>query len=226
MIKLLYTWIATTFTLTLPDFSPSLVAGAANVIICACYFTIAWLISLAMWRNRQYGFDIFATVTAGIFWTCAFGHSGHAAEYLGLPHSLLAQTVSDWITVIPAIAFLSLSNRYDFLVGSTQILNSKKQTEQALSETNQRFHAIFDQAFQAIALLEPDGTVIEANQTALKLGDFPASEVLGLKFWLTSGWASSPTNQQRLKRNIQQVSAGNFVREAYEITGANNQVTV
>ncbi|MEG4916638.1 PAS domain S-box protein [Microcoleus sp. B7-D4] len=226
MIEILYTWIATTFTLTLPDLSSSVVAGAANVIISGCYFSIAWLISLALWRNRQFGFDIFATVTACIFWTCALGHSGHAAEYLGLPHSPVAQTVSDWITVIAAIAFLSLSNRYTFLVGSTQILNSKKETEQALSETTQRFHAIFDQAFQAIALLEPDGTLIEANQTALELGDFQASEVLGLKFWLTPGWASSPTNQQRLKTNIQQVSAGKFVREEYEITGFNNHVTV
>ncbi|MEG3839259.1 PAS domain S-box protein, partial [Microcoleus sp. herbarium14] len=125
-----------------------------------------------------------------------------------------------------AIAFLSLSNRYSFLVGSTQILQSKKDTEQALSETTQRFQAIFDQAFQLITLLEPDGTLIEANQTALELGDFQTSEVLGLKFWLTPWWASSPTNQQRLKTNIKQVSAGKFVREEYEITGANNQVTV
>ncbi|MEG4802729.1 PAS domain S-box protein [Microcoleus sp. ARI1-B5] len=226
MMKLLYSSIATTFTLTFPDFSASLVAGAANCIICLCYFAIAWLISLGLWRNRQFGFDIFATVTAGIFWSCAFGHSGHAAEYLGLPHSPVAQTVWDWITVIPAIAFLSLSNRYQLLVGSTQILTSKKETEQALNETTQRFHAIFDQAFQLLAVLQPDGTLIEANQTALELGDLEASEVLGLKFWHTPWWASSVTNQQRLKTNIKQVSAGKFVREEYEITGANNQVTV
>ncbi|MEG4519606.1 MULTISPECIES: PAS domain S-box protein [unclassified Microcoleus] len=226
MIKILYTLIATTLTLTLPDLSQSVLAGAANCIICVCYFAIAWIISLGLWRNRQFGFDIFATATAAIFWTCAFGHSGHAAEYLGLPHSPVAQTVFDWITVMAALVFLSLSNRYGFLVGSRQILSSKKETEQALSETNQRFHAIFDQAFQMFALLEPDGTLIEANQTALELGDFQASEVLGLKFWLTPWWASSPTNQQRLKTNIQQVSAGKFVREEYEITGSNNHVTV
>lgn len=125
-----------------------------------------------------------------------------------------------------AIVFLSLSNRYGFLVGSKQILSSKKETEQALSETTKRFHAIFDQAFQAIAVLEPDGTLIEANQTALELGNLQASEVLGVKFWLTPWWASSPTNQQRLKTNIKQVSAGKFVREEYEITGPNNHVTV
>jgi PAS domain S-box-containing protein len=225
-MQLLYYFLATTFTLTLPDLSPSLLAGLANSIICLCYFAIASLISLGLWRNRQSGFDTFATVTAAIFWSCALGHSGRAAEHLGLPHSLLAQTVSDWITVIPAIGFLSLSNRYSFLVGSTQILQSKKDTEQALSETTQRFQAIFDRSFQFIVLLEPDGTVIEANQTALDLNDLQLSEVLGRKLWHTPWWASSPTNQQRLKTNIQQVFAGKLVQEEYEIIGFNNQVTV
>ncbi len=225
-MQLLYYFCATTFTLTLPDISQPLLIGVANSIISLCYFAIASLITLGLWRNREFGFDTFATVTALIFWSCAFGHSGHAAEHLGLPHSPVLQTMSDWITVIPAIAFLSLSNRYSLLVGSTQILQSKKDTELALSETTQRFQAIFDRAFQLITLLEPDGTLIEANQTALELGDLEASEVLGLKFWHTPWWASSPTNQQRLKTNIQQVSAGKFVREEYEITGANNQVTV
>ncbi|MFB8797031.1 MAG: PAS domain S-box protein [Microcoleus sp.] len=224
-MKLVYYFLATTFTLTLPDISQPLLLGVANCIISFCYLAIASLISLGLWRSRP-RFDIFATVTAGLFWSCAFGHGGHAAEYLGLPHSPVLQTLSDWITVIPAIAFLSLSNRYEFLVGSTQILQSKKETEQALSETTQRFQAIFDRAFQLIALLEPDGTLIEANQTALSLGDFQPSEVLGRKFWQTPWWASSPTNQQQLKTNIQQVSAGKFVRSEYEITGVNNQVIV
>lgn len=225
-MQLLYSSIATTFTLTLPDFSNSLVAGLASSIICICYFAIASLISLGLWRNRQSGFDTFATVTAGIFWSCALGHSGHAAEYLGLPHSPVAQTVADWITVFPAIAFLSLSNRYSFLVGSTQILQSKKDTEQALSETTQRFQAIFDRSFQFAVLLKPDGTLLEANQTALELGNLQPSEAIGLKFWYTPWWASSVTNQQQLKTNIQQVTAGKFVREEYEITGFNNQATV
>ncbi|MEZ2276790.1 MAG: PAS domain S-box protein [Microcoleus sp.] len=225
-MQLIYDFVATTFTLTLPDISQPLLLGVANCIISLCYFAIASLITLGLWRNRKFGFDTFATVTGLIFWSCAFGHSGHAAEHLGLPHSPVLQTVSDWITVIPAIAFLSLSNRYSLLVGSTQILQAKKDTEQALSETTQRFQAIFDQAFQLIALLEPDGTLIEANQTALELGNFQASEVLGQKFWQIPWWASSPTNQQQLKANIQQVSAGKFVRSEYEIIGLNHQVTV
>ncbi len=222
----IYEFFATTFTLTLPDISQMLLMGVANSLISLCYFAIASLISLGLWRNRKFGFDTFATVTAFIFWSCAFGHSGHAAEHLGLPHSPVLQTISDWMTVIPAIAFLSLSNRYSLLVGSTQILQAKKDTEQALSETTQRFQAIFDQAFQLIALLEPDGTLIEANQTALDLGNYQASEVLGQKFWDTPWWKLSPTNQQQLKTHIQQVSVGKFVRSEYEIAGINNQIIV
>ncbi|WP_341730922.1 PAS domain S-box protein [Microcoleus sp. EPA2] len=225
-MQLIYDFVATTFTLTLPDISPPLLLGVANSIISLCYFAIASLITLGLWRNRKFGFDTFATVTGLIFWSCAFGHSGHAAEHLGLPHSPVWQTVCDWITVMPAIAFLSLSNRYSLLVGSTQILQSKKDTEQALSETTQRFQAIFEQAFQLITLLQPDGTLIEANQTALEFGDYEPSDLLGKKFWHTPWWASSPTNQQQLKTHIKQVSAGKFVREEYEITGINNQVTV
>jgi PAS domain S-box-containing protein len=226
MMKLIYCSIATTYTLTLPDLSQLLVAGLANSIICVCYFAIASLITWGLWRNRQAGLDTFATVTALIFWSCAFGHSGHAAEYLGLPHSPVAQTVSDWITVFPAIAFLSLSNKYSFLVGSTQILQSKKDTEQALSETTKRFQAIFDRAFQLIILLQPDGTLIEANQTALELEDLQASEVLGLKLWYAPWWGASATQQQQIKANIKQASAGKFVREEYEIAGANNRITI
>lgn len=222
----IYDFLATTFTLTLPDISQPLLIGVANSLVSLCYFAIASLISLGLWRNREFGFDTFATVTAFIFWSCAFGHSGHAAEHLGLPHSPVLQTISDWMTVIPAIAFLSLSNRYSLLVGSTQILQAKKDTEQALSETTQRFQGIFDQAFQLIVLLEPDGTLIEANQTALDLGNYQASEVLGRKFWDTPWWELSPTNQQQLKTHIQQVSVGKFVRSEYEIAGINNQIIV
>lgn len=225
-MTLIYDFLATTFTLTLPDLSQPLLIGVANSIISFCYFAIASLISLGLWRSRQSGFDTFATVTAVIFWSCAFGHSGHAAEHLGLPHSPVVQTVTDWMTVIPAIAFLSLSNRYSLLVGSTQILQAKKDTEQALSETTQRFQAIFDQAFQLIVLLEPDGTLIEANQTALDFGNYQPSEVLERKFWDTPWWESSPTSQQDLRTNIKQVSAGKFVRSEYEITGVNHQSIV
>ena len=46
-------------------------------------------------------------------------------------------------------------------------LAERRRAERALSESELRFRAIFDQTLQFMGLLSPDGTVLEANKTAL-----------------------------------------------------------
>lgn len=101
--------------------------GTANLVIAGCYLMIAILISLGLWRNRRAGIDIFAAITAGIFWSGSWSHAAHATSIGGLETALGWQTFFDAITVIPAIAFLSLRRRYSLLIGSTQVLESQKQ---------------------------------------------------------------------------------------------------
>lgn len=101
--------------------------GTANLIISGCYLMIAVLISLGLWRNRRAGIDTFAAITAGIFWSGSWSHAAHATNLLGVETALSWQTFFDAITVIPAIAFLSLRRRYSLLIGSTQVLESQKQ---------------------------------------------------------------------------------------------------
>ena len=43
----------------------------------------------------------------------------------------------------------------------------RERAEAILAESEQKVRAILDQAFQFIGLMTPDGTLIEANQTAL-----------------------------------------------------------
>jgi PAS domain S-box-containing protein len=80
------------------------------------------------------------------------------------------------------------------------------------NETERRFRAIFDEAFEFIGLLEPDGTVLEANQTALNCIGATAEEVIGRPFWETAWWKDSVEQQQRLKAAIAEAAAGKFVR--------------
>src|SRR5437764_15380810 len=49
-------------------------------------------------------------------------------------------------------------------------ITDTRRVEQALSDSQRRFRAIFDQTFQFIGLLAPDGTVLEANPTGLEFG--------------------------------------------------------
>jgi PAS domain S-box-containing protein len=92
------------------------------------------------------------------------------------------------------------------------------------NEAERRFRAIFDGAFEFIGLLKPDGTVIEANQTALNyIGATPA-EVIGQPFWETAWWKGSAEQQQRLKAAIAQAAAGKFVRFEAQHTGKDSTV--
>ncbi|MEI2580761.1 hypothetical protein [Scytonema sp. PRP1] len=45
-----------------------------------------------------------------------------------------------------------------------------EQVEAALRESELRFRAIFNQTFQFMGLMKPDGTLVEANQTAFEFG--------------------------------------------------------
>jgi len=82
----------------------------------------------------------------------------------------------------------------------------------ALRERERRFGAIFDHMVGFIGLLTPDGRIIEANETALRLIGATEEEVLGQPFWDTPWWAHSADDQQHLKDAIARAAAGAMVR--------------
>jgi PAS domain S-box-containing protein len=82
----------------------------------------------------------------------------------------------------------------------------------ALRESDRKFKAIFDKSFQFIGLLKTDGTVIEANETALRFCEIPESSVIGKPFWETPWWSHSKKLQEKLRTAIQTAAEGEFVR--------------
>ena len=60
------------------------------------------------------------------------------------------------------------------IVGFTRDITDRKEREQ-------RYNAIFNQTYQFTGLLEPDGTLIEANETALEFGGIDRDDVIGKK---------------------------------------------
>ena len=91
-------------------------------------------------------------------------------------------------------------------------------------ESEQKFRAIFDQTYQFIGLLQPDGTLIEANQTFLDFGGLTLADVVGKPFWETYWWTISTATQERLQKAIAQAAQGEFVRYEVEVLGAGGQV--
>ncbi len=92
----------------------------------------------------------------------------------------------------------------------------RKRSEEALRESERKFHAIFDQTFQFIGLMTPDGTLLKANRTSLEFIMAEESDVLGKPFWETPWWTHSPELQERLRYAVKAVAIGGFIR--FEVT--------
>jgi PAS domain S-box-containing protein len=96
-------------------------------------------------------------------------------------------------------------------------------TEKALRESERRFRAIFNQTFQFIGLMQPDGTLIEVNETALQFAGLTAADVIGKPFWETFWWTISPETQSQLKQAVTRAAAGEFIRYEVDILGQDGQ---
>ena len=101
--------------------------------------------------------------------------------------------------------------RCSVIVNSRDI-TERKRVEAALESSKTRFRAIFDQTFQFIGLMKTDGTVIEANRSALQFAGIGEEDVLGKLFWDTPWWTHSPDLQNQLREAVRQAASGTMVR--------------
>jgi PAS domain S-box-containing protein len=97
-------------------------------------------------------------------------------------------------------------------IGTVHDITERKQTEQALRESEQKFRAIFDQTFQFIGVMSVDGILLQANQTALQFAGVSESAVLGKPFWETVWWAHSAALQEKVRAAIREAAGGKLVR--------------
>ncbi|NER20635.1 MAG: GAF domain-containing protein [Symploca sp. SIO1B1] len=143
-------------------------------------------------------------------------------KFVGLL-SLHASTPRSWSeyqvgTMMEIAEYLSNS------LQEAQEQQKRKQAEQALRESERKFHAIFNQTFQFIGLMSPEGVLLEANQRALELAGLQAEEVIHRPLWEAGWWKMSPATQAGLQKAITQAAAGRFVR--YEVNHFGPEDTV
>ncbi len=74
-------------------------------------------------------------------------------------------------------------------------VTERKQTEAALRQSEIRFRAVFNQQFQFMAVLSPEGRVVEINDLPLKVGNVSRQEIVGQLFWETPWWRELPLMQ-------------------------------
>jgi len=90
-------------------------------------------------------------------------------------------------------------------------ITSRRSAEEKAIQSERRFRGIFNQTFQFIGLLAPDGTTLEANEAALLFIDKKIEDVRGKPVWETPWWTHSSAEQAKLRAGLEQAAQGEFV---------------
>ena len=93
-------------------------------------------------------------------------------------------------------------------------------------EHERRLEAIFDGTFQFMGLMEPDGTVIEANEAALDFGGVDRDAVVGKPVWETHWFRTPAADTDRLRQAVERAADGEFVRYDMQVQGVDELRTV
>jgi diguanylate cyclase (GGDEF)-like protein/PAS domain S-box-containing protein len=91
-------------------------------------------------------------------------------------------------------------------------------------EAERRFRGVFSETFQLLFLLDGQGRLTEANETALAFAGIEEDEVVGVAFEETPWW-SSTMQRERLHRALGSAKLGEFVRYETEMCDAEGVLT-
>jgi PAS domain S-box-containing protein len=80
--------------------------------------------------------------------------------------------------------------------GAITDIDDLKRAEQAVRQSESRFRTVFNQQFQFMAILSPEGMVRDCNDTFFAATGVGKEAVLGKYFWDTPWWSSLPDEQR------------------------------
>ncbi|MGD2055675.1 MAG: PAS domain S-box protein [Gammaproteobacteria bacterium] len=103
-------------------------------------------------------------------------------------------------------------------------VTERKRAAAELANSERRFRAIFNSAYQFIGLLDSGGTLLQINQSGLDFGGLKQEDVVGRPLWDTCWWRYSSEVQDRLKAAIREAVQGTPVRYEEEVLGKDNRI--
>ena len=94
--------------------------------------------------------------------------------------------------------------------------------EQRLRTSEQRLRQILDNTVAMVGILQPDGTLTEANMPAVAGAGLARSDVIGKKFWDCYWWSDDAQNVERLKAAVEAAAQGEAQRYDAEVRMADD----
>ncbi|QLG50150.1 PAS domain-containing protein [Natrinema halophilum] len=111
----------------------------------------------------------------------------------------------------------------EYVLAVARDVTERRERERDLRRTERRFEAIFEDPNILVGLLEPDGTVIDINRTAMEYIDADLSAVTGELFWETPWWGAGREIQADVKEWVERAASGEYVNFEAELTRPGGQ---
>lgn len=92
-----------------------------------------------------------------------------------------------------------------YCIGSN--ITEQKLAETKLKESEEFFRLAFNQQFQFMGILSPEGYVIEVNGLALKAQGVKREAYVGKLFWQSPAWGNNQEWQEKIKSQVKQVGS-------------------
>lgn len=149
----------------------------------------------------------------------AFGDSKRSPVRSGIVHPLGDHGV--FITSSPE------PNAFDETdVALAEMLASTTTVALDRAERQRRYDAIFNQTFQFTGLMAPDGTLLEANDTALSFVGVEREDVIGEPIWETPWFQYDDETRAVARASVEQGQRDEFYRDEIPICGVDGEIIV
>lgn len=125
----------------------------------------------------------------------------------------------DQLSVQLAIAIQQAELYQNLQMLNTQLEAKVQERTVELRQSERKFRAIFEQTFQFIGLLSPDGIILELNQGALEFSGVKRNKIIGQPIWELPYCQNLSKTKPSLRKAITLARKGKFVR--YEVQVAN-----
>jgi PAS domain S-box-containing protein len=96
-------------------------------------------------------------------------------------------------------------------------ITARKENERLLRDREQQLEAVFDHPSSFAVVLDSEGRVLRANETALGYVDADPTDVEGAKLWRTPWWRNNDPTADRVRQAVEAAAAGGTSRFEVEI---------
>jgi PAS domain S-box-containing protein len=94
------------------------------------------------------------------------------------------------------------------VLGNFMNITERKRAEEALRVSERFFSGALNDMLTLVAVLEPDGKVIFANNTSLKVSGIKLEDIKGKMFYDAHWWTYSKKAKQRIKESVEACASG------------------